>query len=73
VEQIGGIEAQGRELRAAGARKVFAERVSSVAKREQLEAALDYCREGDVLVVTKLDRLAGAWPISSPSPRTLLV
>jgi DNA invertase Pin-like site-specific DNA recombinase len=58
VEQIGGLEAQGRELRAAGARKVFAERVSSVAKREQLEAALDYCREGDVLVVTKLDRLA---------------
>ena len=55
MEQIGGLEAQGRELGAAGARKVFAERVSSVAKREQLEAALDYCREGDVLVVTKLD------------------
>jgi hypothetical protein len=52
VQQIGGPEAQGRELRAAAARKVFAERVSSVAKREQLEAALE---EGDVLVVTKLD------------------
>jgi DNA invertase Pin-like site-specific DNA recombinase len=37
---------------------VFAERVPSVAKREQLEAALDFCREGDVLVATKLDRLA---------------
>ncbi len=24
----------------------------------RLDAALDYCREGDVLVVTKLDRLA---------------
>jgi DNA invertase Pin-like site-specific DNA recombinase len=58
VEQIAGLEAQERELRAAGAGKVFRERVSSVAKREQLEAALDYCREGDVLVVTKLDRLA---------------
>jgi DNA invertase Pin-like site-specific DNA recombinase len=37
---------------------VFSERVSSVARRDQLGAALDYCREGDVLVVTKLDRLA---------------
>jgi DNA invertase Pin-like site-specific DNA recombinase len=58
VEQIAGLEARERELRAAGADKVFSERVSSVAKREQLEAALDYCHEGDLLVVTKLDRLA---------------
>jgi DNA invertase Pin-like site-specific DNA recombinase len=27
-------------------------------QREQLEAALEYAREGDSLVVTKLDRLA---------------
>src|SRR4051812_41188955 len=58
VEQLAGLEAQERDLQAAGARKVFSERVSSLAKREQLEAALDYCREGDVLIVTKLDRLA---------------
>ena len=32
--------------------------VSSIAKREQLEAALEYVREGDVFIVTKLDRLA---------------
>jgi DNA invertase Pin-like site-specific DNA recombinase len=32
--------------------------VSSVAERDQLEAVLDYARDGDVLVVTKLDRLA---------------
>ena len=32
--------------------------MSSVAKREQLEAAIDYLRDGDVFVVTKLDRLA---------------
>jgi DNA invertase Pin-like site-specific DNA recombinase len=32
--------------------------VSSVAQRDQLEAALDYIRDGDVLCVTKLDRLA---------------
>src|SRR5271156_1946329 len=41
-----------------GVEKVFAEQVSSVAERGQLEAALDYVRNGDVLVVTKLDRLA---------------
>jgi len=58
VEQIAGLEAQERELQAAGAEKVFSERVSSVAKREQLASALDFCRHGDVLVVTKLDRLA---------------
>ncbi|WP_349431241.1 recombinase family protein [Methylomarinum sp. Ch1-1] len=38
--------------------KIFQEQVSSVAVRIQLEAALDFAREGDVLVATKLDRLA---------------
>jgi len=42
----------------AGCQKVFAEKVSSVAHRTQLESAIDYAREGDVLVVSKLDRLA---------------
>lgn len=58
VEQIAGLEGQERDLRAAGCEKVFAERVSSVAKRPQLEAALDFAREGDTLTVTKPDRLA---------------
>ncbi|TGY88650.1 recombinase family protein [Marinicauda algicola] len=52
------VEAQERELRAAGADKVFAEQVSSVAQRDQLEAALEFIREGDTLLVTRLDRLA---------------
>ena len=56
--QIAGLEAQERELRAAGCDKIFAEQVSSVAQREQLEAALDYVREDDTFAVTKLDRLA---------------
>src|ERR1700732_2563207 len=56
--QIAGLEAQERELRAAGCDKIFREQVSSVAERQQLEAALDYVREGDSLTVTKLDRLA---------------
>lgn len=58
VEQEAGLAAQDRDLRAAGCMKVFAERVSSIAKRVQLEAALEYVREGDTLVVTKPDRLA---------------
>ena len=39
---------------------MFSEQVSSVdvAKREQLALALDFIREGDTLVVAKLDRLA---------------
>jgi DNA invertase Pin-like site-specific DNA recombinase len=58
VEQVAGFEAQERELREAGVEEVFAEQVSSVAFRAQLEAALDFIRAGDVFVVTKLDRLA---------------
>jgi DNA invertase Pin-like site-specific DNA recombinase len=58
VEQEAGLEAQERDLRAAGCEKVFAERVSSVGKRQQLQASLGYVREGDTLVVCKPDRLA---------------
>jgi DNA invertase Pin-like site-specific DNA recombinase len=58
TDQEAGLEAQEAALRAAGADKLFIEQVSSVGKRQQLEAALDYVREGDTLVVTKLDRLA---------------
>jgi len=49
-------EAQQRDLKAVGGTKI-AEQVSSVAERAQLNAAIDYLREGDVLVATKLDRL----------------
>ena len=58
MEQQAGLEAQLRDLKAAGCRKLFFEQVSAVSERTQLEAALDYCREGDALVVTKIDRLA---------------
>jgi DNA invertase Pin-like site-specific DNA recombinase len=58
VEQAAGLEAQRRDLLAAGCQKLFEEQVSSVAQRAQLEAALDFVREGDVFVVCKLDRLA---------------
>jgi len=58
VDQVAGFEAQMRDLKAAGCKKVFSEQVSSVAERDQLKSAVGYLREGDVLVSTKLDRLA---------------
>ena len=58
LDQVAGFDAQRRELTGLGCKKVFAEQVSSVADRPKLAAALDELREGDTLVVTKLDRLA---------------
>ena len=58
ADQIAGFEAQLKELEQAGCEKVFQEQVSSVAQRDQLERALDYVRDVDTFVVTKLDRLA---------------
>ncbi len=58
IEQVAGLEAQERDLTAAGVERVYREQVSSVAPRVQLEAMLDFAREGDTVTVTKLDRLA---------------
>jgi DNA invertase Pin-like site-specific DNA recombinase len=58
AEQVAGFEAQVRDLEKAGAEKIFREQVSAVAHRDQLDAALDFIREGDTLVVTTLSRLA---------------
>jgi DNA invertase Pin-like site-specific DNA recombinase len=60
TDQKAGLEAQHRELNNAGCEKIFSEEVSSVDKaaRKELEAALEFARDGDVVVVTKLDRLA---------------
>ena len=60
LDQTAGLEAQRRQLQAAGCEKVFEEQVSSVdtAKRESLAEALEFVREGDTLIVAKLDRLA---------------
>lgn len=55
ADQVTGLEAQLKELEMAGCEKLFSEQVSSVAARTQLENALDFVREGDVLVVSKLD------------------
>ncbi|WP_152046356.1 recombinase family protein [Aureimonas psammosilenae] len=58
LEQEAGLEAQVRDLTQLGCEQVFSEQVSSIAKRDQLEAAMTFARKGDTLVVTKLDRLA---------------
>lgn len=60
TDQKAGLDAQLRDLAQAACERVFQEEVSSVdtVAREKLEDALQFIREGDVLVVTKLDRLA---------------
>ena len=46
-------------LKAAGCEKLFVEKASGASRdRPELKAAIDYVREGDTLVVWKLDRLA---------------
>ena len=49
LEQVAGLEAQIRDLEAYGCERIFKEQVSSVAEREQLEAALGMLRTGDKL------------------------
>lgn len=58
TEQVAGFEAQDRDLKTAGTERIYAEQVSSVGDRPELEAALGFVRQGDVFVVTRLDRLA---------------
>ena len=67
ADQEAGVQAQVRDLQAAGCTKIFQEQVSSIAERCELQRALDYVRADDTLVVTKVDRLArstvGLWEI----------
>lgn len=58
ADQVAGFEAQIEQLEREGCERVFQEQVSSVAHRAELDHALAFLREGDTLVVTKLDRLA---------------
>jgi len=53
------LDAQADALTAAGAERIFADKISgSTRKRPQLDRLLDQLRPGDVIVVTKYDRLA---------------
>lgn len=58
ADQIAGLEAQLKELQIVGCEKIFREQASSVETRTQLRAAIEFAREGDIFVVTKIDRLA---------------
>lgn len=58
-DQDAGLKAQVRDLEGISCEKVFQEKVSSVARdRPELKRALEFVREGDTLVICKLDRLA---------------
>ena len=53
------VDAQVKQLRDAGAEKVFRETASGArSDRAQLRRVLDHLDKGDVLMVTRLDRLA---------------
>jgi DNA invertase Pin-like site-specific DNA recombinase len=61
VSSVGqSLEVQEAALKEAGCARIFAEKKSgrTAADREQLALALDFIRDGDTLVVTRLDRLA---------------
>jgi DNA invertase Pin-like site-specific DNA recombinase len=58
TDQQAGFDAQLVELETYGCERKFKEQVSAVASRGELDRAIDMLREGDKLVVTKLDRLA---------------
>ncbi len=53
------LDGQCRRLSAAGCEKLFEEKISGAARnRPSLEKLIEQLRKGDVLVVTRLDRLA---------------
>jgi DNA invertase Pin-like site-specific DNA recombinase len=62
LEQEAGLEAQKRALVGVGVEKLFVEQTSSVGPRPALEAAIDWCREGDEIIVCDLTRLARSVP-----------
>ena len=53
------LTAQLKQLKEAGADKIFQEKVSGVKEdRPELTALLEYVRDGDTVIITKLDRIA---------------
>ena len=53
------LDAQIEQLKAAGATKVYSEKISgAVTDRRELKKVLDQLEIGDTLLITRLDRLA---------------
>lgn len=67
------LDIQIEKLKAVGCEKIFTEKQSggSKTKREALSQALDYVREGDIFIITKLDRLARSVSDLSTIAKTL--
>ena len=58
VDQKYSLEDQIERLEDQGCEKIFSEKVSSIQKRPEFENCIEFAREGDVVVITKLDRFA---------------
>ena len=58
IEQNYSLEDQIERLEFQGCEKIFAEQVSSIQSRPEFDRCIEFAREGDVVVITKLDRFA---------------
>lgn len=58
LDQVAGFDAQIEALEKAGVDRIFKEQTSALGIRPELEEAIRYLREGDLLIVTALDRFA---------------
>ena len=58
IEQNYSLEDQIEKLEQMGCEKIFSEQVSSVQERPEFQTCIEFAREGDVVVITKLDRFA---------------
>src|ERR1700730_18049272 len=57
-DQQAGLDAQIRDLKAAGCEEIFSDQVSALAQRDRLKESLLFVRRNDTLVCCKPDRLA---------------
>ncbi|UVK45680.1 recombinase family protein [Mesorhizobium sp. AR07] len=58
TDQTAGLDHQIALLKAAGCERIFSEHASGAKQRDTLDEALRFVRQDDILVVTKMDRLA---------------
>ena len=58
IDQKYSLQDQIETLQNEDCEKIFSEQVSSVTERPEFERCIEFAREGDVVVITKLDRFA---------------
>ena len=71
-DQQAGLDAQIRDLKAAGCEEIFSEQVSALAQRDRLKEALRFVRRNDTLACCKPDPLPEAPPTYCGSWTTLI-